>query len=196
MAQARAGTVQQEREEVFAALQYAASFHCLVEEWQDCEELEPKPQEKWTFANKKGEAQKHHTEWCAIAHKYRCVRCGRSSKNMKMQGKCVGPKWLTEDSTHKLGRSRRAMEVSTRNGAEGKFHLWTRMFIGIRKAKETEETSVVGDGENSGMEEEFVVCEHIKEIEKEQSPSTMCLKRETERRRKDGGVELHPECSR
>ena len=121
MAQARAGTVQQEREEVFAALQYAASFHCLVEELQDCEELEPKPQEKWTFANKKGKAQKHHTEWCAKAHKYRCVRCGRSSKNMKMQGTCVGPKWLTEDSTHKLGRSRRAMEVSTRNGAEGKF---------------------------------------------------------------------------
>ena len=119
MAQARAGTVQQEREEVFAALQYAASFHCLVEELQDCEELEPKPQEKWTFANKKGKAQKHHTEWCAIAHKYRCVRCGRSSKNMKMHGTCVGPKWLTEDSTHKLGRSRRAMEVSTRNGAEG-----------------------------------------------------------------------------
>ena len=121
MAQARAGTVQQEREEVFAALQYAASFHCLVEELQDCEELEPKPQEKWTFANKKGKAQKHHTKWCAIAHKNRCVRCGRSSKNMKMHGTCEGPKWLTEDSTHKLGRSRRAMEVSTRNGAEGKF---------------------------------------------------------------------------
>ena len=45
------------------------------------------------------------------------------------------------------------------------------MFIGIRKAKGTEETSVVGDGENSGMEEEFVVCEQIKEIEKEQSHS-------------------------
>ena len=40
------------------------------------------------------------------------------------------------------------------------------MFTGIRKAKGTEETIVVGDGENSGMEEEFVVCEHIKEIEK------------------------------
>ena len=29
MAQTRAKTVQQEREEVYAALQYAASFHCL-----------------------------------------------------------------------------------------------------------------------------------------------------------------------
>ena len=34
MAEARAKTVQQEREEVCVALQYAASFHCLVEEWK------------------------------------------------------------------------------------------------------------------------------------------------------------------
>ena len=46
MAEARAKTVQQEREEVYAAVQYAASFHCLVEEWNDCEELKPKPKEK------------------------------------------------------------------------------------------------------------------------------------------------------
>ena len=30
LAEARAKTVQQEREKVHAALQYAASFHCLV----------------------------------------------------------------------------------------------------------------------------------------------------------------------
>ena len=51
--QVRASTVSQERDEVYAALQYAAGFHCLVEEWKDCEELEPKPKEKWTFVNKK-----------------------------------------------------------------------------------------------------------------------------------------------
>ena len=39
MAEVRAKTVQQEREEVYAALQHAASFHYLVEEWEDCEEL-------------------------------------------------------------------------------------------------------------------------------------------------------------
>ena len=27
------------------SLQYAASFHCLVEDWKDCEELKPKPKE-------------------------------------------------------------------------------------------------------------------------------------------------------
>ena len=52
-AQARASTVQEERKEVYAALQYEASFHSLVEEWKDCEELEPKSKEK-----------KHRTEWC------------------------------------------------------------------------------------------------------------------------------------
>ena len=47
MAEAKAETMQQEREEVYAALQYAASFHCLVEQWKDCEELLPKPKAKW-----------------------------------------------------------------------------------------------------------------------------------------------------
>ena len=37
MAEARPETMQQEREEVYAAWQCAASFHCLVEEWTDRE---------------------------------------------------------------------------------------------------------------------------------------------------------------
>ena len=37
MAEARTQTMQQNRGEVYAALQYAASFHCSVEEWKDCE---------------------------------------------------------------------------------------------------------------------------------------------------------------
>ena len=45
VAEARAKTMQQEREEVYADLQCAASFHCLVEDWKDCEELSPKPKE-------------------------------------------------------------------------------------------------------------------------------------------------------
>ena len=43
MAKMRTSTVQQKREDVHAALQYAASFDCLVEEWQACEELWAKP---------------------------------------------------------------------------------------------------------------------------------------------------------
>ena len=67
MAEARTETMQQEREEVKMALQYAASFHCLVEEWKDCEELRPKPKEKWVFMEKKSENGRHRTEWCAEA---------------------------------------------------------------------------------------------------------------------------------
>ena len=55
MAQVRASTIQQERDEVYAALQYAIGFDCLVKDWKDCEVLKPKPKEKWTFVNKKRE---------------------------------------------------------------------------------------------------------------------------------------------
>ena len=47
MAQIRASTVQQKREEVYAVLHYAAS-----EDWQYCEELRPKPKEKLTIVDK------------------------------------------------------------------------------------------------------------------------------------------------
>ena len=67
MAEARADTVKQEREEVYVALQYAASFHCLMEEWKDCEELQPKLKEKCSFVEKRSEGMKHRTEWCAEA---------------------------------------------------------------------------------------------------------------------------------
>ena len=54
MAQIRATTVQQKREEVHAALQCAASFFRFVEDWHDCAEVMPKP--------KYGSQ-----EWCAAA---------------------------------------------------------------------------------------------------------------------------------
>ena len=79
MAQVRTSAVQQAREEVYTAMQHAANFHCLVEEWQDCEELKPKPKVKWIFVNKKLEAKKHRTLWCAAASKDRCMRFGRGS---------------------------------------------------------------------------------------------------------------------
>ena len=91
MAQKKANTVQREREEVCAALQYAASFHCLVEEWKDCGELKPQPNEQVISVEKKREETRDRTEWCAAASKYRCMRCGRGSKHMKVPGKCTGP---------------------------------------------------------------------------------------------------------
>ena len=96
MAEMIAETLQQEREEVHAALQYAASVHCLVEEWKDCEEPKPKPKEKLIFADLKREEMKHQYEWCSQANKYRCMRCGWSSKYMRIARKrCTGPKYLS-----------------------------------------------------------------------------------------------------
>ena len=94
LAEARGKAVQQERKDVYAALQSAASIHCFVEQWKGCEQLKPKSREKWIFVDKKSEETKHRREWCAEADRYRCVRCGRGSKYLKMQGQCAEPKFV------------------------------------------------------------------------------------------------------
>ena len=48
-------------------LQYAASFHCLLEEWKDCAEVKPKAKRKVDFRGPEIEETKHRTEWCAEA---------------------------------------------------------------------------------------------------------------------------------
>ena len=58
--------------------------------------LKPKPNAKLVFVDKRREETKHRTEWCADAKKYRCMRCGRGTKHMKMPGKCTGQKFLTQ----------------------------------------------------------------------------------------------------
>ena len=60
--EARAKTVQEERQEVHAALQYAASFHCLVEEWKDCERAQAEAKRKVDFREQEKEGTKHRTE--------------------------------------------------------------------------------------------------------------------------------------
>ena len=62
------------------------------------------------------------------------------------------------------------MEVFTRNRTEGRFSSVDEKVSRDQESKRTEETIFVGDGQNSGIEGEFVMCEHIKEIGKEQSP--------------------------
>ena len=71
------------KERIYKTLQYAASFHCLVLERHDCEELKPMQKDKGAFVDKKLEAQKHRTQWCAIVSKDRCMERGRSCKKMK-----------------------------------------------------------------------------------------------------------------
>ena len=43
------------------------------------------------------EETRHRTEWCTAVSKYRCMRCGRGSEYMKMQGKCTGPKFVAKN---------------------------------------------------------------------------------------------------
>ena len=133
MAGARAKTVQQEREEVYAALQCAARFHCLIEQQKDCEELKPKPKEKWIFVDKKSEETKHRTEWCAEANKYRCMRCGKSSKHMKMPGKCAVPKILSKKNGAK--RHLGGHGLVRRVDRQGEAFVWCRKCSGCAQQR-------------------------------------------------------------
>ena len=63
---------------------------------ENCEELRPNPNEKWIFVDTRSERMKLRTEWCAEANRYRCMRCGRGSKYMKMPGRRDGPKFLSK----------------------------------------------------------------------------------------------------
>ena len=120
MAEATAKTVQQEREEVYAA-------YCLLErEWKDCHELKPKPKEKWIFVDQKREETKNRTEWCAEANKYRCMRCGRSSKRMKMPGKCKGPKYWSENWRKWRKRHLEGNDLVRRADRQGEVLIWCR----------------------------------------------------------------------
>ena len=55
-------------------------------------------------------------------------------------------------------RTWKAMKVSTRNEAEGKFSSVDEENSRNPESKGTEGTTSIGDNHNSGMEGEFVVC--------------------------------------
>ena len=73
---------------------------------KDCEELKPKPN--------------------AEADRYRCMRCGRGSKYMKMPGRCNGPKFLSKG----LGKWRRrhlgGHDLVRRMDRKGEVLKWCR----------------------------------------------------------------------
>ena len=58
--------------------------------------LGPSRKKSVVFVEKKSDDIKHRMEWCAEADRYRCARCGRGSKNMKMPERCTGPKFLSK----------------------------------------------------------------------------------------------------
>ena len=107
--------------------------------FKDCEELEPRPEEKWTFVNRKSEAKKHHTEWCVTVKNYRCVRWSRSSKINKMQRSCAGPKRLAKDAKHKLRGWRKSNlgghDMVRRVDRHGEALIWCRKCSGYARRR-------------------------------------------------------------
>ena len=47
----------------------------------------PRLEGKRAFVDKKAEVKKRPTEWSAISRKYRCMRCGRRSPDMRITGR-------------------------------------------------------------------------------------------------------------
>ena len=61
--------------------------------------VQTKDKRKVNLRGPKMDAKKHSTEWCVATSRYRCMRCGRNCKKMKMPGKCEGARWLGRTST-------------------------------------------------------------------------------------------------
>ena len=91
-----------------------------------CEECCGQSQQK-KFDDKKSEATKHRTEWCAEAEKYRCMRCGRGSKYTKMPGKCTGPKYLSENFGKWGKRRLGGHDLARRTERQGETLIWYRI---------------------------------------------------------------------
>ena len=159
--------------------------------------------------------------WCGAANKDLCMRCGRSSKNMKMQGTCKGPEWLREDSKHKLGRWVKSRlgghDMVRRVDSSGealkccrKCSSYARQRLGPKFMNRCKpEKMDTKEGENMlrrilPLEEETFPSKNAEgwkiEGQKEGSPgrnvkgSVKSLRWEVSRRRKDCGVPPRREC--
>ena len=87
MAQIRVSTFQVRREEVCAAFAVRSQFSLLG--WRCCWIVKnlSRRRRKVCLCDRKVEAKKHRTEWCATTTRDCCMRCGRSSKKVKLPGK-------------------------------------------------------------------------------------------------------------
>ena len=136
MAPIGASAVQQTAKGFYAALPHAASFRCLVEEWQDCEELDLKWLEKGVSGQTSGSQEALHSGVRLCKH---CVRCGRSSKKIKMPGTGERPRWLGKTPTKKLKRLGKAHlgghDMVRRVDPNGEALLWCRKCSGYAKCR-------------------------------------------------------------
>ena len=166
MAEARRETVQQEREDVFAALQYAASFHCLVEEKKDCEELKPK-----LSLTRKMNNLSIGREWCAQAKKYRCMRCGKGSKCMKMPRQCTGPRYLSKNFGKCGKRHLGGHDLVRRVDRQGQVIIWCKKLFGLYKAEDGPKLMICCMSEQVGTKEHGKTLKRIKTLEDGRVPA-------------------------
>ena len=75
------------------------------------------------------------TEWCAEADRYRCMRCGRGSKYMKMPGRCNGPKFLSKSLTKWRRRFLGGHDSVGRMHRQGEVLIWCRKCSGYGRQR-------------------------------------------------------------
>ena len=73
------------------------SFHCLVGQWKDCEELGPKPKERWIFVDKRREETKQRWTWSGL---FLEPKEGVQSRHVQMRScKTSWDKTVNEETT-------------------------------------------------------------------------------------------------
>ena len=68
---------------------------------------------KWKFVDRNREETKHRTEWCAAVSKNRCMRCGRSTKQVHEHARKM---YRAEVLVKEIGQREKATYGRTRYG--------------------------------------------------------------------------------
>ena len=97
--------------------------------------MKTKPKEKWSFIDKKSEGMQHRTEWCAEAERNRCLRCGKGSKNMKLPGRCTGPKFLSKSSSKWERLCLGGHDLVRKIDRQGEISIWCRKCSGYARQR-------------------------------------------------------------
>ena len=74
-------------------------------------------------------------EWCAEADRYRCMRCGRGSKDMKMSGRCNGTKILVKKFLNMGRRHLTGHDLVRRMDRQGEVLIWCRKCSGYARQR-------------------------------------------------------------
>ena len=143
------------------------SFHCLVEEWKDCE-LKPKPIEKWTFVDQKKEETKHRTEWCAAVNKYRCM-------NMQQVHEDATKKYRTKILVEKIGKwGKRHLgghDLVRRLDGQGEVLIWCRKCSGYARQRVGPKWMNCCKPEQAGTKEHGMMSKRIQVLEDGRVPA-------------------------